>query len=524
MKVLHLNYIPLADILANGVAVLLILIVLSLNIKQQNSEKEVEQVSQIGSVMSREIASSLVTNALPSSAPAMLHDYNHPRKANTPRIIMYKNHLLIKDAGDGKPLDERLSREELLQQNNRLDVFLEQLGKLRKKRIRMDVIGIKNYYLVLSILKKHQAHIMDWHFAGDANAVGGGDYLLSDYQEKNSAQTQAELAEELPPTIDVEQGRLTQSVDFSMSKGNEFFSGKYETELGAEYGYEQGMDGDSTIDDRNMSAEMIRLFQQYLGQEDAHFVESLNISFSGGGQISAKDINKQQANTQDGSMPASKQLLAFLLGYLSNRQHAYQAGDFVQINAKDFMTRQLKSLYQDYKAQIESLYANISAFKAESISIQHQYAQIPAVLLLVNQHLQGVVIKTQKDVKPELFEHNKLSIKLYPQPTINQGLVVDINDTDVVLFAHKHNQNKQFDWQLVAVLDAELSDVKIGFIHAKYSKDGLLLSNQENNVHINQRAIKQYYLSSNTHNYWKWGLLIVILMVFLQLLYKRNND
>ena len=38
------NYIALADILANGIAIMLILIVLSLSLKQQQQEKELQQI------------------------------------------------------------------------------------------------------------------------------------------------------------------------------------------------------------------------------------------------------------------------------------------------------------------------------------------------------------------------------------------------------------------------------------------------------------------------------------------------
>lgn len=527
---LHTNYIALADILANGVVVLLILITLSLSTKQQDLEKELQQISEIGSVMSREIASSLITNALPSSAPAMLHDYNHPRKVNVPRLVLHKNHLFIEGAGDGKALNLRLSRGELLQQNNRFDAFLSKLTPQQKKRMRLDIIHSKNYYLLLSIIKRHKSRVLDWHFAGEENATGSGDYLLTEndgkaFDEHSFADNSLDENAELPPSSASEQGILTQAVDFFSGGLSDYginnIDGKQGgmTDGGEIMNFGQGLG----LSAQSIRDESERRMAKARGRraENAHFVKSLKLNFAGSGEMANLDKNISYRSDKN-AMPLSKQLLAILLGYMADKQRAYQAGKFVEISAEDFFST-YKALYQDYKTQIDSLYDGISALGDDTIALQHQQAEAAGVMFAVNQYLQAGTLITQKNINPEILDENKLSLKLYPQPTIDKGLRVDVSATDVILFANKHNKNTPFRWQLISILNSQLADIKIGFVFARYTPDGLLLSSQENHIGINQRAIEKYYVSTNQGNYWKWGLLIVILVIFLRLLYRRAD-
>jgi len=81
--------IALADILANSVAMIIILIVLTMMIKHEQEQARISEVEDISVLLSRDLATSVVMNGLPTSKPARLHDYvNSPMDANPHPSIM----------------------------------------------------------------------------------------------------------------------------------------------------------------------------------------------------------------------------------------------------------------------------------------------------------------------------------------------------------------------------------------------------------------------------------------------------
>jgi hypothetical protein len=131
-------------------------------------------------------------------------------------------------------------------------------------------------------------------------------------------------------------------------------------------------------------------------------------------------------------------------------------------------------------------------------------------------------LNTQAGAKPTLLKQNKLSILLYAQPTMDEAIRVNLSTNDVILFANRA-ANPQFGWQIIALLNAKLEDIKIGFVYAKPSQNGLILSVQENDIRLNQTIIERYYANDKSVKYWKWGALLLILLIFLHLLYRRPN-
>jgi hypothetical protein len=275
MKI-HNNYIPLADILANGVAVLLILIAMSLSVKQQEFGKEVEQISNIGSVMSRDIATSLITNALPSSRPGVLHDYNHPRKKNVPRIIMRKKGLLIVSAGDGKLVNLSLTKAQLLQKNNGFDQFLQRLKPRQRIELRADVRHIRHYYLIMSILKQHKLRIMHWHFLGDETEKDG--FLTLNEPLKEPEFQQSPLNNLPAPKGSI---ALTQAVDFFISDD------AIEVE-NIDGGLSENAESDALKHEKMPTTEKL-----------SRFTRALNIGFADGSVLAGKEMDKHQKQQKE---------------------------------------------------------------------------------------------------------------------------------------------------------------------------------------------------------------------------------
>ena len=84
--------VALADILANSVAIVIMMIVVTIFIKHEADQKKLEQVEDVSVLLSREIATSVVMNALPTSPPARLHDYNTSPLDRKPKPIHHAYH------------------------------------------------------------------------------------------------------------------------------------------------------------------------------------------------------------------------------------------------------------------------------------------------------------------------------------------------------------------------------------------------------------------------------------------------
>ena len=67
--------VALVDILANGVAMLIIVIVVTIAARMEREERYAEQADEVATVMSHKFSTSLVLNSLAASPPARLHDY-----------------------------------------------------------------------------------------------------------------------------------------------------------------------------------------------------------------------------------------------------------------------------------------------------------------------------------------------------------------------------------------------------------------------------------------------------------------
>ena len=166
--------VALADILANSVAIVIIMIVVTLMARYEEEQDKLEQAEDVAVLLSRELASSFVMNALPTSPPAQLHDYvtspldRNPQHALMPIIELHDE--FIRDYYTGTTY----SREELLRYDNAFDAYLESLTPAQLLATRVDVYAIDQFYLAMSIFKAHNHRPRHWHFLGPAGGIGLG--------------------------------------------------------------------------------------------------------------------------------------------------------------------------------------------------------------------------------------------------------------------------------------------------------------------------------------------------------------
>ncbi len=163
--------VALVDILANGVAVLIIVIVLSIASRFEQEKEYSERIQEVAAVMTREFSTSLVLNRLAAGPPAQLHDYeNDPLDqvwdpALMPVLEIHKD--VVRDPYSGRIWH----RSELLQEPNSLDAFLSEFDAFQRTKVRGDFYDIGIFYLLMSILKDHAIVITHWHFIGGMGAA-----------------------------------------------------------------------------------------------------------------------------------------------------------------------------------------------------------------------------------------------------------------------------------------------------------------------------------------------------------------
>ena len=170
--------VALVDILANGVAVLIIVIVLSIASRFEQENEYNERIQEISAVMTREFSTSLVLNRLAAGPPALLHDYENSNldqiwdPAVLPVLEIHKDG--VRDPHSGR----FWRRSELLQEPNSLDIFLRDFDAYQRTAVRGDFYDIGAFYLLMSILKDHDITITHWHFVG-TTGIGQATNLAS---------------------------------------------------------------------------------------------------------------------------------------------------------------------------------------------------------------------------------------------------------------------------------------------------------------------------------------------------------
>ncbi len=156
--------VALVDILANGVAMLIIVIVVSIATRVEQEERRAEQADEVAAVMSHKFSTSLVLNSLAASPPARLHDYE-----TSPLDQVYGPELLpILELHPGFVREfysgAIWTRRDLLSERSGLSVWLAGFSEEQKQRLRIDVYDVAQFYLAMAILREHGVRPHHWHF------------------------------------------------------------------------------------------------------------------------------------------------------------------------------------------------------------------------------------------------------------------------------------------------------------------------------------------------------------------------
>ena len=514
--------VALVDILANGVAVLIIVIILSIAARSENEKRYVDQVKEVSAVMTREFSTSLVLNRLAASPAAVLHDYVNSEIDQfwDPTIfpILEMHATLVRDPHSGKVWH----KAELLQEPNSLDDWLSEMRDTQKIAVRGDLYDVGTYYLLMSILRDHGVAINHWHFmgasagsinvsqcppgtsaadctgtgaggavtnlemfdwlghdenggsgAGETEGEGDGDgqWPHSDQGSNNGGAGRGQLADELPQGVDIGSEYGSNPTG---SSSNRFNSGSYPdananrssgSQNGGESGGESG--GSAGLSDQGSSISI---------------------------RLSDPSAMQQPEGSMSMEMPdlGPEQLLRALMAYLVVIQAELDQGKSptpLLRNFLDLMNSLIQSpppLSPNAEAIVEELVSNIALNArfserrgAEALNVSALdkafAAQGALMKVLPNRLLFEIEVAAESDeLLSSLPDQAKPNLNLNAYPDIWRGLQITLERNSALMSVPVDTAIKNPHWRAVAYVSPSLDDLIVGFVHTTVDDEGFL--------------------------------------------------
>lgn len=511
--------IALADILANGVAVIMLLIVVTISNKYQLEQEKLEQVDEVSQVLSRDIASSVVMNNLSASAPAILHDYAQSEIDRDLRhAIMPILQLLptgVRDYYSGHVW----LREHLLLQDNSFDAYLDKLDQNQLLRVRTDIYHIEMFYIYMSILKDHKIIPRHWHFAIDKSGISQGSVLKDiaksdDWTELFGEGTEISDGDELSDLING-QGEQTTGI---YRPGQDPSQSDYPWDiLGSEAPQKQG-DG--------LSSAITTQLRLRLATPD-------------------NQMQLQQGNFQFSDSQANN-LLAAILSYLKHINSILEKGESVVSAVQNILPKlqyfinqplPLNAYEQETIEQISQAQMRhqlIGRFeKITNLTIQTQVQdelQSLAVAMSPNLPLGTLKIfgnETQAEYLDKLPKYGKAHFHLQQYPELFQGLSLELLPNSILLVADYLPSN-QWRWYPVFFIYPAFDDFVMGFIYAKIPRQGqIVLAAESNHLTIGGYSLNLQRIQGPTESedllvIFFGVALSIVLLVYGLLLWRRR--
>ncbi len=507
--------VALADILANSVVVILLLIVITLKIKEEQIASQRQQSHDINVLLSRQIATSVVMNDLPSSRPALLHDYNScdiPHDCNpTLYPIIELRPTMVREYNSGI----RLTREQLLQETNVLDEFLVQLSPDSKRNIRVDVYGVELFYLAMDILKEHGVTPYHWHFLGENSPDPQGFYegeVISQLQREIDANLSASegdivaLLGEGEAGSEAETSAAELELSSSSPEGTSLRAPGLWRDSLLPPPWQQGSAIDEQIQSELLGGEN-SAEQERIAQMTAELLGAMQ-DFQEQNQPSSFQLRLPMTNpepTEGGDSLGElefQQLLFALLLYLD----AADSVGLSNVNSQAIMQFALShpdpsSLPQYARAQ--QIIANMQArAPAKALAVQQNsdlaQVQAPVIELSVDSPIEQILLRehplvpARASIANDVGNQFNLDLRLYP--FIDQGESRELGVNSLVIAPSRERQ--QPGWIPVLLLDSELQNNMLGYVFGELSAGSLQLASSANNARVNNFAI-DYKLPTN---------------------------
>lgn len=474
-KVPSFSGIALADILANGASILILLIIVHLSIKTEIVEQAQQQTETISSLLSREEIQSLIMNALPASPPAILHDYEKSFIDRNPNHHIMPILQLTNEGVVDFYQKELFSADSFVHKNNRLDKYIGSLSQLQKYNMRLDIYSIRHFYLLMSILRSHDIEIKHWHF-------------LTEKPVFKPINTRTQLAD--VTSLQTNQAELMEGVE----------PRPYEDKL-AHYGESNLL----TADKNQQNSQLLSL---------------------------PVEAQSSEANKINLSIKDFRNVISFIFDFLPSMNDKVQNGHIDYLDQID-----LNQLLQDYIFRfpkisrymsflVEQVYAALTTQQLIWPQFHFtQTSQSATVTLPINKQINNVLIES--NIKTQQQEGNQLSLLIHRYPLLSEGKRQAITNNTVIMIDPLSVQSNQAEWHSVAILNFAQNQSMIGFVYGYIDQNGQLsLLADENKIELNGQALPSHF---PTDDLWAFKatmqfyliafILFIIILIFFRYRY-----
>lgn len=554
--------IALVDILANGVAVLIIVIVISIAVRAEKEERYTEKVQEIATVMTREFSTSLVLNRLAASSPAQLHDYEtaeidaiwHPEVM--PVLEFHRS--LVRDPYSGTVW----TREQLLETPNTLDLYLDALNDTARGNIRGDIYDVGTYYLVMSILKDHDLGIWHWHFIGGSGGLAGSG-----------------TAADCPPGVSFEDCARLEGANLAELPGlpelEGWIGGNTTDQDEALDEYAQSWPPDENMSDERgeptnnttvtnpdvpegsslgQGAPVDRFDPSAMGSFPTARSPTQGTTSPGrpsgdgatppGPENETFSIRLADPDTQNDSgegipleLPDPDQILYALLIFLIDIQNMLDQDQPPTRLIQDYMLEltnnvgRIDSLSDEDYAIVEDLLQSLLNYSGmvdedspmEPLEVNLntvedlEYSQIKVV---PNRLLYDVEVLTDGSINDLDTRAAFLRLSLNKFPDVWEGLQVDLHRGSVLLMPETDVPSSELSWRAVAFVSMTLSDIIVGFVYGSVDEFGLLAVEADSNrIYVGVQEItpstEGWFFGVKTWLVTLYALLALAVMAFL---------
>lgn len=522
--------IALADILANSVAMIIILIVITISIKHQKEQEQLAEYEEVSVLLSRNIATSVVMNGLPTSALARLHDYENspldrnPRPEIMPIIELHKE--FVRDYYTGK----RFDRDTLLLQDNAFDRFLRTLSPQQHRRIRVDIYDIHLFYIAMSIIRKYGSLPSHWHFMDAWKGGDNDDTQLAQSREKTEDKEEDDkvrLPGESASDSDNENAtRVWESfpgeVELDTPDTDEqypFDDLAYDTEMSqtqdpntSGQGAQKERQTDNSNRESKLSDQMFETLAKMMSGEPGkersrgglpNIVQFRNASPSSQRSLQEKLQQMLEMQGRPGNRPEVSylNLMFSLFNFMERADRAAQAGDYSVLQRFHFQRDiVVPALTTPPPTDPVTL-----AFFADLVKGLLAMPEEPKALI-VEQNIapdfidNGLKLAPNKPLKtasflatPEQTElvflpgEAEVQMRLGLFPAIYKGLSTPINRSHILMIPLDTIAPGTDRWRVASLSSPKRGDYVLAFVYGHFAADGeFIIRSDENDVQLNQ--------------------------------------
>ncbi|SNX47451.1 hypothetical protein VTH8203_01055 [Vibrio thalassae] len=468
----------LSDILANGVIILLILIITTIIGEKQKESIKVEQAKEITVILSREIASSLVMNSLKSSPPSILHDYNNSlldKKIIKDRIPIFE---LLNNGVYEVQSKKFWSKKSLLTQDSSLDSYLSSLSKKNRMLFRIDIYDITNYYLFISILEDHKLKPKHWHFMGEDIMSEYGKNVLKIIDNKSGDNSlNNDISNEDPlskgkNTTDEGSEKESENIIFeqelSENTGSQYIDESFISQdslnIGDNHSYNESYESLDTSTNETSTINIVGLSVLNSETSNINFVDTLAMSYAIMLQVNIEITNGtfeslEKINPIEVSKTVKK--------ITSTNDFKYWASDIMYLINLDNSS----SLYNVDLVEKTGGYAAIGLYENRPANDIRLY---------------NSAIAPPLNKSSDYF----LEINLNTYPLPHKGNRINLDRNSVLLYVD-NIKNENHRWRLIGVLDSKTRQITLGLIFSQYNNNTreLILPAEESKPSIQGEAV-----------------------------------